>query len=177
MRMLGTRFLDGRLNGTALTPDGNSGPVAHTTGRLPTSWATRPSLRERNLPLTRQASGFITRLNQTQGQRLNRMTLQTPLMIPLTEYPENPQNAIDIPVAFPREPEPKQDICPILRLNHGDRIPEEAPAIAAIEIETEIETETETATVPAVADPEAISSPEAAAQAVAALIGNRNVLP
>ena len=176
MRMLGTRFPDGRLNDSALTPNGKHGPAAHVSERLPTSRATRPLLAG-TLPLTRQASGFITQLIRTQGQRLNRMTLPTPLMIPLIEYLESPQDAIDVPVAFPREPEPKQDICPILRLNHGDRIPEEAPAIAEIEIETEIEIAIETATVPAMADPEAISNPEAAAPAVAALVGNQNALP
>ena len=103
------------------------------------------------------------------------MTLPTPVLPPLIEYLESPQDAIDAPVAFPREPEPKQDICPILRLNHGDRIPEETPAIAAIE--TKIEIAIETATVPAVADPEAISNPEAAAPAVAVLVGTQNPLP
>ncbi len=173
MRMLGTRFPDGRLNGSAMTPDGRSGPVAHAPEQLPTPQATRPLLAG-TLIVTRQASGFITRLNQTQGQRLNRMT---PPMIPLFEYLESPQDAIDIPVAFPREPEPKQDICPILRLNQGDRIPEKAPAIARTETETETEIATETATVPAVADPEAITNPEAVAPAVAVLVGTRNPLP
>jgi len=174
MRMLGTRFPDGSLIGSALTPDGNSGPVARSTRRLPTSRATRPFLAG-TLPVTRQASGFITRLNRTQGQRPNRMTLPTPVLPLLIEYLESPQDAIDAPVAFPREPEPKQNTCPILRPNHGDQIPEEAPAIAVIEIETETGTAIEITTGPAVAEPAVVNSPAVAAPVAAALLGDRNV--
>ncbi len=107
------------------------------------------------------------------------MTVPTPLVIPIIEYPESPQDAIETRVAFPPEPEPKKDTCPTLRLNHGDRIPEENPAIAAIETETEtvIETAIETATALAVEVLEAISSPGGAAQAGAAIGANPNQLP
>ena len=172
MRMLGTRFPNGSLIGFALTPDGNSGPVARSTRRLPTSWATRPFLAG-TLPATRQASGFITRLNRTQGQRPNRMTLSTPVLPHLIEYPESPQDSIDAPVAFPREPEPKQNTCPILRLNHGEQIPEEAPVITVIEIETE--TATEITTDPAVAEPVVVNSPAVAAPVAVVLVGARNL--
>ena len=174
MRMLGTRFPDGSLIGSALTPDGNSGPVARSTKRLPTSRANRPFLAG-TLPVTRQASGFITRLNRTQGQRSNRMTLPTPVLSPLIEYLESPQDAIDTPVAFPREPEPKQNTCPILRLNHGDQIPEEAPAITVIEIEIEIETAIEITTGPAVTEPAAGNIPAVAAPVAAVLAGDHPV--
>ena len=79
------------------------------------------------------------------------MTLLLSALLPLRECLESPHHDIDAPVAFPREPEPKQTTCPILRANRGARTPEETPEIAVTEIVTEtvIETAIATGTVPA----------------------------
>ena len=97
------------------------------------------------------------------------MTLPKPVVLTLPEDLESPQDAIDIPVAFPCEPETKQDTCPILRPHHGDLIPEEAPVIAKTAIET--------VTALAVAAREAASNPEAAGPAGADRGGNPNGCP
>jgi hypothetical protein len=56
------------------------------------------------------------------------MMLLSPALIPTREYP---QGGIDLPVAFPREPEPNNNTCPILRHNPGALDPEETtPTIA-----------------------------------------------
>ena len=99
------------------------------------------------------------------------MTLSTPVLPHLIEYLESPQDGIDAPVAFPREPEPKQNTCPILRLDHGEQIPEETPVITVIETETA----TEITTDPAVAEPVVVNSPAVAAPVAAVLVGARNV--
>ena len=164
MRMLGTRFPNSSQNGTALTPDGNFGSVADSIRQLSTYRAVRP-LFTGTLPETRQAHGSVTLLNRTQESRTHQMTLPKPVVLTLPEYLESPQDAIDIPVAFPCEPETKQDTCPILRPKHSDLIPEETPVIAKTVIETE--TAIDTGTAPAVAEREVTSNPEAAGPAVA----------
>ena len=105
------------------------------------------------------------------------MTLPKPVVLTLPEDLESPQDAIDIPVAFPCEPETKQDTCPILRPHHGDLIPEEAPVIAKTAIETVTATVIETGTALAVAAREAASNPEAAGPAGAGHGGSPNGCP
>ena len=176
MRMLGTRFPNSSQNGTALTPDGNLGSVADSIRQLSTYPAIRP-LSTGTLPETRQAHGSVTLLYRTQESRTHQMTLPKPVVLTLPEGLESPQDAIDIPVAFPCEPETKQDTCPILRPHHGDLIPEEAPVIAKTAIETVTATAIETVTALAVAAREAASNPEAAGPAGADRGGNPNGCP
>jgi hypothetical protein len=96
------------------------------------------------------------------------MMLLSPALIPTREYP---QGGIDLPVAFPREPEPNNNTCPILRHNPGALDPEETtPTIA--ETTTATGTAIVTATATAVARArarakEAVNN-EAAAPAVVA---------
>ena len=176
MRMLGTRFPNSSQYGTALTPDGNFGSVADSIRQLSSYRAIRP-LFTGTLPETRQAHGSVTLLNRTQESRTHQMTLPKPVVLTLPEYLESPQDAIDIPVAFPCEPETKQDTCPILRPHHGDLIPEEAPVTAKTAIETVTATVIETGTALAVAEREAASNPEAAGPAGADHGGNPNGCP
>ena len=162
MRTLGTRFPDGCPTGTALTPDGNCKGAAHPPGLPPNTRANRPLLAGTPTNM-RQAGGFLPQLNQTQGQPPNRMTSLLSELHPLRECLEGPHHGIDTPVAFPREPQTKPNICPILRPNRGDLTPEEAPEIAATEIVIA------TTTVPAMAVTEAVrdSNPGGAVQVAA----------
>ena len=46
------------------------------------------------------------------------MTHRLSALIPIQE--EHPQEGIEMPVAFPREPEPIKNKCPMLRHNQDD---------------------------------------------------------
>jgi len=108
---------------------------------------------------------IFTQLKRLQGQPPNRMTLLSPALIPTREYP---QGGIDLPVAFPREPEPNNNTCPILRHNPGALDPEETtPAIAETTVTATV-TVTVTATAGARAGAKEVVNNEAAAQAVVA---------
>jgi hypothetical protein len=94
------------------------------------------------------------------------MTLLSPALIPTREYP---QGGIDLPVAFPREPEPNNNTCPILRHNPGALDPEETtPAIAETTTATGTAIVTATATAVARARAKEAVNNEAAAPAVVA---------
>jgi hypothetical protein len=74
------------------------------------------------------------------------MTHRLPALIPIQD--EYPQEGIEVPVAFPREPEPIQNKCPILRHNQDDLTLEaKAPATVAITTATVIATAIVTAIV------------------------------
>ena len=145
MRTLGYRFPDSCPNGTAQALYGNSGLIACPSGQRCTSRAIRP--RNAGTPSTSQARGFATQLKRPQEQPSNCMTHRLPALIPIQE--KYPQEGIEVPVAFPREPEPITNKCPILRHNQDDLTLEaKAPATVAIttEIVTEIVTEIATET-------------------------------
>ena len=108
----------------------------------------------------------FTQLKRLQGQPPNRMTLLSPALIPTREYP---QGGIDLPVAFPREPEPNNNTCPILRHNPGALDPEETtPAIAETTTATGTAIVTATATAVARARAKEAVNNKAAAPAVVA---------
>ena len=99
------------------------------------------------------------------------MTHRLSALIPIQE--EHPQEGIEMPVAFPREPEPIKNKCPILRHNQDD-LTLEAKAPATVAITTEIATETEIATktaMTAVAGAE-VGNSRAAVPGAVALIAN-----
>ena len=92
----------------------------------------------------------------------------SPRLNPAREYP---LRGIELPVAFPREPEPNINKCQTLRHNPDILDPEDhgAPVTIAAVTTTEIETET------AVAEEATVASNKAAAPAPAvALHANRN---
>ena len=105
------------------------------------------------------------------------MTHRLPALIPIQE--KYPQEGIEVPVAFPREPEPITNKCPILRHNQDDLTLEaKAPATVAIttEIVTEIVTEiaTETAMTAGTGIVAAMGNSRAAAPVAVDLIASQS---
>jgi hypothetical protein len=100
------------------------------------------------------------------------MTSESPALQIQFEHLESPQNAIEAFIVSPREPETKQEPCPIRPITRGDQNPEEAPE-TAIAIATA--TATITATGPVMAARGGALSPGDAALAVPDHARDQNV--
>ncbi len=106
------------------------------------------------------------------------MTSESPALQIQFEHLESPQNAIEAFIVSPREPETKQEPCPIRPITRGDQNPEEAPETAtatAIVTATATATATITATGPVMAARGGALSPGDAALAVPDHARDQNV--